>query len=531
MPVVVPVKFAFASRDLWFDPQGLDIVEADHAICSTERGCEIGLVTADPFEVPEAELSAPLKPVLRIATDDDLDYADELAQRGDDAMEDFRRLVKQNGLDMKPVGVEYLFGGEKIVFYFAAEDRVDFRQLVKDLSACFHTRIDMRQIGVRDETRLVGGFAHCGQELCCTRFGGQFEPVSIRMAKEQDLPLNSAKISGVCGRLMCCLRYEFEAYKDFKSRAPKKKTLIDTPLGKAKIQEYNTPREQLVLRLESGKVFRVNLSDMTCSEGCKKRAEEQGCNCRPDCVTRDILERIESPDIALALMELDREAGLDVGDGLSRADRLVPEAPARHRRQRSGERGGEERSQRGQRGRGGDDHGQSAADEQTPRRRRRRSGAGAAPDAARDNRSSAREANEGQAPSRRRRRHLSSEERDDAFRAAAAREAAAFASEKDGASGRSRRRRHTAAQPGQAAGERSQTKPQVPSVADQVASGEVKVTRRRPGDGGGARAAEQASGGATSDEQAPRRRRRRSRKPRGGADGAAGSADNTPSAE
>ena len=531
MPVVVPVKFAFASRDLWFDPQGLDIVEADHAICSTERGCEIGLVTADPFEVPEAELSAPLKPVLRIATDDDLDYADELAQRGDDAMEDFRRLVKQNGLDMKPVGVEYLFGGEKIVFYFAAEDRVDFRQLVKDLSACFHTRIDMRQIGVRDETRLVGGFAHCGQELCCTRFGGQFEPVSIRMAKEQDLPLNSAKISGVCGRLMCCLRYEFEAYKDFKSRAPKKKTLIDTPLGKAKIQEYNTPREQLVLRLESGKVFRVNLSDMTCSEGCKKRAEEQGCNCRPDCVTRDILERIESPDIALALMELDREAGLDVGDGLSRADRLVPEAPARHRRQRSGERGGEERTQRGQRGRGGDDHGQSAADEQAPRRRRRRSGAGAAPDAARDNRSSAREANEGQTPSRRRRRHLSSEERDDAFRAAAAREAAASASEKDGASGRSRRRRHTAAQPGQAAGERSQAKPQVPSVADQVASGEVKVTRRRPGDGGGARAAEQAPGGATSDEQTPRRRRRRSRKPRGGADGAAGSADNTPSAE
>lgn len=531
MPVVVPVKFAFASRDLWFDPQGLDIVEADHAICSTERGCEIGLVTADPFEVPEAELSAPLKPVLRIATDDDLDYADELAQRGDDAMEDFRRLVKQNGLDMKPVGVEYLFGGEKIVFYFAAEDRVDFRQLVKDLSACFHTRIDMRQIGVRDETRLVGGFAHCGQELCCTRFGGQFEPVSIRMAKEQDLPLNSAKISGVCGRLMCCLRYEFEAYKDFKSRAPKKKTLIDTPLGKAKIQEYNTPREQLVLRLESGKVFRVNLSDMTCSEGCKKRAEEQGCNCRPDCVTRDILERIESPDIALALMELDREAGLDVGDGLSRADRLVPEVPARHRRQRSGERGGEERPQRGQRGRGGDDHGQSAADEQAPRRRRRRSGAGAAPDAARDNRSSAREASEGQAPSRRRRRHLSSEERDDAFRAAAAREAAASASEKDGTSGRSRRRRHTAAQPGQAAGERSQAKPQVPSVADQVASGEVKVTRRRPGDGGGARAAEQAPGGATSDEQAPRRRRRRSRKPRGGADGAAGSADNTPSAE
>lgn len=299
MPLVVPVKFTYASRDLWFDPQDLDILEADYAICSTERGTEIGLVTADPFEVPQDEIGQPLKPVLRVASDIDLQLADDLAIQGDEAMIDFRRLVKELDLEMKPVGVEYLFGGEKAVFYFAAEERVDFRQLVKDLSSTLHIRVDMRQIGVRDETRLVGGYAQCGQELCCTRFGGQFEPVSIRMAKEQDLPLNSSKISGVCGRLMCCLRYEFEAYKDFKSRAPKKKTLIDTPLGKARIQEYDTPREQLVLRLENGKVFKVNLADMTCSEGCKKKAAEQGCNCRPDCVTRDVLERIESPEMRL----------------------------------------------------------------------------------------------------------------------------------------------------------------------------------------------------------------------------------------
>lgn len=276
MPVVVPVKFAFAAHELWFDPRDLDILAGDHAICTTERGTEIGLVTADPFEVHPEELAAPLKPVVRIATDADLDRADDLADAGEDAMFDFRRLVEKNGLDMKPVGVEYLFGGEKAVFYFAAEDRVDFRQLVKDLSAHFHVRVDMRQIGVRDETRLQGGYATCGQELCCTRFGGQFEPVSIRMAKEQDLPLNSAKISGVCGRLMCCLRYEFEAYKDFKSRAPKKKTLIDTPLGKARIVEYNTPREQLVLRLENGKIFRVDLADMTSTEENKQRCEAQG---------------------------------------------------------------------------------------------------------------------------------------------------------------------------------------------------------------------------------------------------------------
>ena len=379
MPLVVPVKFTYASRDLWFDPQDLDILEADYAICSTERGTEIGLVTADPFEVPQDEIGQPLKPVLRVASDIDLQLADDLAIQGDEAMVDFRRLVKELDLEMKPVGVEYLFGGEKAVFYFAAEERVDFRQLVKDLSSTLHIRVDMRQIGVRDETRLVGGYAQCGQELCCTRFGGQFEPVSIRMAKEQDLPLNSSKISGVCGRLMCCLRYEFEAYKDFKSRAPKKKTLIDTPLGKARIQEYDTPREQLVLRLENGKVFKVNLADMTCSEGCKKKAAEQGCNCRPDCVTRDVLERIESPEMRLALMELDRENGVDVGDGLSSADRLAGTSmPKRRRRDadsdaRAGQGQGEGRGRGKGRGKAEAPEAEGAAD---GRRRRKRAGSG-----------------------------------------------------------------------------------------------------------------------------------------------------------
>ena len=438
MPLVVPVKFTYASRDLWFDPQDLDILEADYAICSTERGTEIGLVTADPFEVPQDEIGQPLKPVLRVASDIDLQLADDLAIQGDEAMVDFRRLVKELDLEMKPVGVEYLFGGEKAVFYFAAEERVDFRQLVKDLSSTLHIRVDMRQIGVRDETRLVGGYAQCGQELCCTRFGGQFEPVSIRMAKEQDLPLNSSKISGVCGRLMCCLRYEFEAYKDFKSRAPKKKTLIDTPLGKARIQEYDTPREQLVLRLENGKVFKVNLADMTCSEGCKKKAAEQGCNCRPDCVTRDVLERIESPEMRLALMELDRENGVDVGDGLSSADRLAGTSMPKHRRRdadadtRAGQSQGEGRGRGKGRGKAEAPEVEEAAG---GRRRRKRSGSGDAGEAAPAGKNASREREVqqpqqqnrggGMNPTRRRRRHLSSEEREDAFRAAAAREAGA----------------------------------------------------------------------------------------------------------
>ena len=530
MPIVVPVKFPYASRDLWFDPDGLDIVEGDYAICSTERGTEFGLVTADPFEVSEQELSAPLKPVLRIAGDEDIDRAEELADRGERSMADFRRLVKQNGLDMKPVGVEYLFGGERAVFYFAAEDRVDFRQLVKDLSSFFHMRVDMRQIGVRDETRLAGGYAQCGQELCCSRFGGQFEPVSIRMAKEQDLPLNSSKISGVCGRLMCCLRYEFEAYKDFKSRAPKKKTVVTTPLGKARIQEYDTPREQLVLRLESGKVFRVNLSDMGCSDACKKKAEEQGCVCRPDSVSREVLEKIESPDIALALLELDRENGVDVGDGLDQADRIITSGPTSRRRRDDSSEEGRPRSSRGRRRSSSQD---GEADRQpqegSGRRRRKRSGgssqassgfmAGAGKGSKRP---AEQEAADGANGSGRRRRHHTAAPAADG----AAPAQGAPAAPEEGSGSRRRRRRHSSAS--QKAGAAS-VKPDTPSVADQVADGEVKVTRRRPGDGGGqSRPASQDGSTDTSGgpQEKKRRRRRRSHKPRsGGEGGAAGASD------
>lgn len=526
MPLVVPVKFPYASHDLWFDPKGLDIVAADYAIVSTERGTEIGLVTADPFEAPAEELGGrELKPVLRVASERDLQLADDLARQADDAMPVFRDMVKESGLEMKPVGVEYLFGGERAVFYFAAEDRVDFRDLVKKLSSEFHIRVDMRQIGVRDETRLIGGYAHCGQELCCARFSGNFEPVSIRMAKEQDLPLNSSKISGVCGRLMCCLRYEFEAYKDFKSRAPKKKTIIETPLGKARIQEYNTPREQLLLRLENGKSFRVNLSDMSCTDEAQERAKQQGCACRPNCVTRDILEKIDSAEMRLALMELDREAGIDVGDGLSKDDRLVPSGPARSKRSGKG----------GQRGQGQGQQQAAGESAEGGRRRRRQRSTGAAP-AQEQQRQAAPQAQEqprggGMKPTRRRRRHSAGEAAPEANVAAAAPSSTPEApkAEDAGSSTRTRRRRHQ-----QASGQQKQAqqKPSTPSVADQLNDGKVKVTRRRrPGDGGGQQ--KQAAGNAQQqaphqqqnagnaqqaqgDEAAPkRRRRRRSHKPRG----------------
>lgn len=315
MPTAIPVKFRYASCDLLFDPRQSEAIEGDHVVCETERGLEIGLTTADAREYSDADLhdiigDVPLRAVIRVATEEDLAQADKLAEDAERALPVFRHLAEEEGLDMKPVGVEYTFDGAKAVCYFSADERVDFRQLVRDLSHELHRRIDMRQIGVREEAALVGGYGHCGQELCCARFGHQFEPVSIRMAKEQDLPLNSAKISGACGRLMCCLRYEFEAYRDFKQRAPKRNAIIDTPLGKAKIVEYNTPKEELVMRLENGKTIRVKLADMTTSDAAVKKSEELNCPCRPDTVTRDILDKLSSPDVQMALAELDRQNGV-----------------------------------------------------------------------------------------------------------------------------------------------------------------------------------------------------------------------------
>lgn len=414
MASVIPVKFKYAARDLWFDPGETGAQEGDHVICSTERGTEIGLATMDATEMDEERLhatigDAQLKPVLRIADEEDLDRAEELAELGEEAFPTFRRLASASGLDMKPVGVEYLFDGGKVVCYFSAEERVDFRQLVRDLSHELHERIDMRQIGVREEAAIIGGFAHCGQELCCARFGKQFEPVSIRMAKEQDLPLNSNKISGACGRLMCCLRYEFEAYRDFKGRAPKRNAVIETPLGKGKIIEYDTPKEQIVLRLEDGKLVRVALADMEASEAAHKKSEELGCPCRPDTVTRAALDKLESPEIKMALAELDRKMGVVPEETFDESDLFVEAKP--RRRRRKGAHGEAETSAAAPQAPAGKQAAQKASEQETTsapsarsRRRRRKTqtapeGAPAAPAAVEQPTEAA------QGTSRRRRRH------------------------------------------------------------------------------------------------------------------------------
>ena len=262
---IAPVRLSFNPKTLWFDAGDLELSTGDAVVVTTARGSEFGRVSDRVFDMEYEDtkrLKSPLKPVKRLATEEDAQRAQELEELALEAMPVFKRMASESNPDMNPIAVEYLFDGDKAVFYFEAEERVDFRDLVRRLASEFHVRVDMKQIGVRDGARMVGGLGHCGQELCCRRLGGEFNPVSIRMAKEQGLSLNPQKISGVCGRLMCCLRYEFDAYKDFHSRAPKKNARITTPDGEGKVVDLDVPREIISIKVGDEKPVKVPLADM-----------------------------------------------------------------------------------------------------------------------------------------------------------------------------------------------------------------------------------------------------------------------------
>lgn len=281
---VAPIKLQVGPKVLWFDPTDLDIRAGDDCIVNTSRGLEYGIATSDVLEVSDElikDLKSPLKPVERLATPEDREKVKELEEKSASALSVFKEIALETDKDMHPVLVEFLFEGDKAVFYFEAEERIDFRELVRKLASYFHVRVDMRQIGVRDGARIIGGLGHCGQELCCARFGSEFSPVSIRMAKEQNLSLNPQKISGVCGRLMCCLRYEYETYKEFNSRAPKMGAKVETPEGIAKVTDINVPSEQISLTLEDGTVLRIALKDF--------ETPEEGR--RPHRISEEVYER------------------------------------------------------------------------------------------------------------------------------------------------------------------------------------------------------------------------------------------------
>ena len=231
MPIVIGVRFKSSGRTYFFDPKDFEIKSGDSVIVETARGQEYGDVITGPREVTEDKVVAPLKAVVRIATENDTQRLAENKQKEKEAFEECEKKILHHDLPMKLIDVEYTFDRKKILFYFTSDGRVDFRDLVKDLAAAFKTRIELRQIGVRDEAKLLGGIGSCGRELCCKTFLGDFSPVSIKMAKAQGISLNPSKISGVCGRLMCCLEYEHEFYKEAKSKLRKPNSPVMTPKG------------------------------------------------------------------------------------------------------------------------------------------------------------------------------------------------------------------------------------------------------------------------------------------------------------
>lgn len=249
---VVGVRFKKAGKIYYFDPDNLEIEQNSNVIVETARGVEFGEVVIEPREVPDEEIVAPLKKVIRIATSEDRKHAEDNNRKEKEAFDVCLQKIGEHKLDMKLIDVEYTFDNNKVLFYFTADGRVDFRELVKDLAAIFKTRIELRQIGVRDEAKMMGGLGVCGRVLCCNSFLGEFQPVSIKMAKEQGLSLNPTKISGTCGRLMCCLKYEQEAYEEIIGRIPKVGAIVETPLGQGVVMDISLLKEIVKVKLDKG---------------------------------------------------------------------------------------------------------------------------------------------------------------------------------------------------------------------------------------------------------------------------------------
>lgn len=260
---VVGVRFKKAGKIYYFDPLDYELAIEDYVIVETARGVEYGKVVVGVQCVDENDVVLPLKKIIRPAEDKDIDKVEDNIQEAQKAFEIGVEKINEHQLDMKLVDVEYTFDKNKIIFYFTAEGRVDFRNLVKDLAAIFRTRIELRQIGVRDEAKMLGGIGPCGRMLCCSTFLGDFEPVSIKMAKDQNLSLNPSKISGLCGRLMCCLKYENDAYEEAKKKMPDIGEKVETPEGPGRVVGLNLLEHLLQINLlESEQVLEYTLEEI-----------------------------------------------------------------------------------------------------------------------------------------------------------------------------------------------------------------------------------------------------------------------------
>ena len=260
---VVGVRFKKAGKIYYFDPGELEIAKDEYIIVETVRGIEFGKAVIPRKQVGENDIVLPLKKVIRIADEKDRYTVEENREIAQQAFQICSEKVIEHRLDMKLVDVEYTFDRNKVIFYFTADGRVDFRELVKDLAAIFRTRIELRQIGVRDEAKMLGGIGPCGRMLCCSTFLGDFEPVSIKMAKDQNLSLNPTKISGLCGRLMCCLKYENDEYESAKEQLPDLGEYIDTPMGRGKVIGLNILEKIMQIELQGKeRVVEYTLDEM-----------------------------------------------------------------------------------------------------------------------------------------------------------------------------------------------------------------------------------------------------------------------------
>jgi len=278
---IVGIRFRPAGRIYYFDPQGVSYATGQYVIVETVRGVEAGRVVIASKKLAERDLSDPLKPVLRLANEDELRMMLSFKSKEKEALVQCAQHVQQHNLPMKLVEAEYTFDGGRLTFYFTADERVDFRALVRDLAATFRTRIELRQIGARDQAKLQGGVGMCGKTLCCSSWITDFGVVSIKMAKEQDLPLNPSKISGVCGRLLCCLSYENDNYIQAKQTMPQVGTFLDTPSGQGKVVSINVPKESVEVMLESGVIIQVPVNQQAAGGTCGTCGSTGGCkgNC------------------------------------------------------------------------------------------------------------------------------------------------------------------------------------------------------------------------------------------------------------
>ncbi|HLZ70141.1 MAG TPA: stage 0 sporulation family protein [Dehalococcoidia bacterium] len=265
---VVGVRFQEAGKIYYFEPGGYpDLTAGESVVVETSRGIELGRVVIPPGQVLNTELTEPLKPILRPGTPEDIDRADRLKVQAREATQLARGRAAALGLPMKVVAAQYTLDGSRLTVFFTAEDRVDFRELVRDLAQHVHVQVQLRQVGPRDQAKLIGGYGRCGRRLCCTSWLTAFPTISIKMAKEQNLPLNPSKISGQCGRLLCCLSYENDIYKQLRTELPKPESWLSTPSGNARVMAVNAIKQIVVLQMENAQIIEMTVAQLGFSLG------------------------------------------------------------------------------------------------------------------------------------------------------------------------------------------------------------------------------------------------------------------------